>query len=196
MKFFASLVIGSATIGTLLADPHSLHSHLNATNVVTITPSFVNALAEEAFTNNPALKSAASRVNAAHANEKTIRTWEDPTARLGVMGSERSMRAEDGDLLYGVEQKLPLFGKPKAARDVAESETKVAQARADFQFQELRKDIAQSVFKTALANRTVDIGEQDLQWLETILAAAEKRYELGTATQFDVLRLQNREPGA
>jgi outer membrane protein TolC len=196
MKFFASLIIGGATVGTLFAEPGSrpeLHSHLHssATNVVTITPSFVNALADEALTNNPALKAAAARVQAAGANEKTIRTWEDPTARIGVMGSERSMRAEDGDLLYGVEQKLPLFGKPKAARGVAEAETKVAQARADFQFQQLRKEIAQRVFETALANRVVEIGEQDLAWLETILAAAEQRYELGTATQFDVLRLQN-----
>jgi outer membrane protein TolC len=190
MKFFASLIIGSATVGTLFAEPNS-HLHSSATNVVTITPAFVNALADEAFTNNPALKAAAARVHAAGANEKTVRTWEDPTARIGVMGSERSMRAEDGDLIYGVEQKLPLFGKPKAARGVAEAETKVAQAGADFQFQQLRKEIAQSVFQTALANRVVEIGEQDLAWLETILAAAEQRYELGTATQFDVLRLQN-----
>lgn len=181
-----ALILLFAVGGTLLAGAHP-----SETNVVMITPAFVNALADEALTNNPALKAAAARVHAAGANEKTIRTWEDPTARLGVMGSERSMRAEDGDLIYGVEQKLPLFGKPKAARGVAESETKVAQARADFQFQQLRKEIAQSVFKTALANRTLEIGEQDLQWLDTILAVAEQRYELGTATQFDVLRLQN-----
>lgn len=188
MKFFASLVIGSATVGTLLADSHS---HLATTNVVQVTPTFVNALADEALTNNPALKSAAARVDAARASEQTVRTWEDPTVRIGINPAERSMREEDGDLVYGVEQKLPLFGKPNAARVVAESETKVAEASADFQFQQLRKDIAQNVFKTAFASRTVEIAQQDLAWLDTMLAVADQRYELGTATQFDVLRLQN-----
>ena len=186
MKFFASLIIGSATVGTLLADSHS-----SMTNAVQVTPSFINALADEALTNSPALKSADARINAARANEKTVRTWEDPTVHVGVNPARRSFRASDGDLIYGVEQKLPLFGKPKAARAVTESETKVAQASADFQFQQLRKNIAQSVFKTAFADRTLQIGQQDLAWLDTILAVAEQRYELGTATQFDVLRLQN-----
>lgn len=176
----------SATVGTLLAE-----SNLSPTNAVQVTPAFVNALADEAQTNNPALKSADARINAARANEKTVRTWEDPTVRVGVNPARESFRASDGDILYGVEQKLPLFGKPKAARAVAEAETKVTQANAIFQFQQLRKDIAQNVFKTAFANRALQIGEQDLVWLDTILAVTEQRYELGTATQFDVLRLQN-----
>jgi outer membrane protein, heavy metal efflux system len=186
MKIFASLVIGSATIGTLLAE-----THLPETNIMPVTPAFINALADEALTNNPALKSADARVNAARSNEKTVPTWEDPMMRLGVMPAERSMRAEDGDLIYGIEQPLPLFGKPKAARRVAESETKVEQANAEFQFQQLRKEIAQAVFKTALANRALEIGEQDLIWIDALLAATEHRYEVGGATQLDVLRLQN-----
>jgi outer membrane protein TolC len=176
----------SATVGTLLAE-----SNLPSTNVVQVTPAFINALADEARTNNPALKSAEARVNAARADEQTVRTWEDPTVRIGKMGAERSIRAEDGDLIYGVEQKLPLFGKPRASRRVTEVGTKVEQANADFQFQQLRKEIAQNVFKTALANRTLEITQQDLAWLDTMLAVAEQRYELGQATQFDVLRMQN-----
>lgn len=176
----------SATVGTLLAE-----SNLSPTNVVQVTPAFINALADEARTNNPALKSADARVNAARADEQTIRSWEDPTARMGVSAAERTTRADDGDLIYGIEQKLPLFGKPKAARIFAESGTKVELANADFQFQQLRKEIAQNVFKTALANRTLEIAQQDLAWLDTMLAVAEQRYELGQATQFDVLRMQN-----
>ncbi len=186
MKFYVSLVMCSATVGTLLAE-----SNLSPTNVVQVTPAFINALADEARTNNPALKSADARVNAARADEQTIRSWEDPTARMGVSAAERTTRADDGDLIYGIEQKLPLFGKPKAARIFAESGTKVELANADFQFQQLRKEIAQNVFKTALANRTLEIAQQDLAWLDTMLAVAEQRYELGQATQFDVLRMQN-----
>ena len=49
-------------------------------------------------------------------NAAAVRTWENPTAKFGVMGADREKRADDGDLVYGVKQKLPLFGKPQAAR--------------------------------------------------------------------------------
>src|SRR5207302_362974 len=97
----------------------------------------------------------------------------------------------DGDLLFGVEQKLPLFGKPQAMRRMAEAETKVESANAEYQFQQLRRDLAIELFKTALANRTVEIGEQDLSWIAEMEKTAGQRYEVGSASQVDVLRLQN-----
>jgi cobalt-zinc-cadmium efflux system outer membrane protein len=156
-----------------------------------ITGAFVNQLAEEARTNHPALRAAKARVDAARSNEQSIRRWEDPMARFGVMPAQREMRVEDGDLLFGVEQKLPLFGKPQAAQRVAVRETGVAQANSDFEFQQLRKNIAQAVFKTALAERALEIATQDINWLKTMLAVTEQRYETGEATQIEVLRLQN-----
>ncbi len=186
MKVYVPIVWCGFTIASVLAQPAFAE-----TNTFVITPAYINALADEARTNNSALRSADSRVAAARANQQTVRTWEDPMVRLGAMGAEREMRANDGDLLYGVEQSLPLFGKPKAARAVAESETKVENANAELQFQLLRKDIAQNIFKTALANRTLEIGREDLTWLELMLSAAEHRYALGQSAQIDVLRLQN-----
>lgn len=161
------------------------------TNAVQITPAFVNALAEEARTNNPSLRAAVARAEAAAANIVTVPTWEDPTVRLGVMGAETSMRREDGDLLYGVEQKLPLWGKPQAARRMAQAGARVAQTEAARNFQEFRRDLAKAVFQTALARRVVDLREEDLRWLETLLRASEQRLQTGGASQAEVLRLQN-----
>ncbi len=167
------------------------HLHTLTTNVVEITPAFVNALADEARTNNLGVRAAEMRIQAAEQNEKAVRTWEDPMVRFGGMGGPEMMRADDGDILYGVEQKLPLFGKPQAARAVAKSETTMEKADRDMRFQELRKDIAKGVFGAALAEHKVEIAKQDLAWLETMLAVAEQRYETGQASQTDVLRLQN-----
>ena len=186
MKFYDRLIFCSVAFGTLF-----VRSAFAGTNGLEITPAFINELANEARTNHPALKSAEARVAAARANQESIRTWEDPMVRLGGMGADRGKRYDDGDFLYGVEQPLPLFGKPKAARRVAESEVKVEDANAEYQFQLLRKEIAQNVFKTALANRTAEIGREDLAWLDLMLAVAEQRYALGQAMQIDVLRLQN-----
>lgn len=167
------------------------HSSGLATNAITITPAFVNQLADEARTNNPGLRAADARVDASVHNEKSVRTWDDPMTRFGVMGANEMMRADDGDLLLGVEQKLPLFGKPKAARATAKAETAVEEADATMRFQELRKEIAQGVFRAALADRKIEIGKQDVSWIETMLAIAEQRYESGEASQTDILRLQN-----
>src|SRR4051794_41070446 len=85
-----------------------------STNAVRITPAFLTELSEELRTNKPAVHAVRWRANAAAANARTVRTWEDPMAKIGGMGARTEMRADDGDLIYGVEQKLPLFGKPKA----------------------------------------------------------------------------------
>jgi len=161
------------------------------TNAVQITSMFISALADEAQTNNPAVRAAGRRVAAAQANETGVRIWEDPVVRLGFMGAERSFRASDGDLLYGAEQKLPLFGKPQAGRRVAKAETQIVEAGAENKSQQLRRDIAESVFRTALADRAVEIAREDLDWLDLILNSTERRYEAGQAIQFDVLRVQN-----
>ncbi|MDB6028448.1 MAG: putative heavy metal efflux pump protein CzcC [Verrucomicrobiales bacterium] len=189
MKHFIIPIFIIAVAGEVFAQEH--HPSAAITNVFQITPAFVNQLADEARTNNPGLRAAGARVNAAQEGEKAVRTWEDPMARFGVMAANEAMRADDGDLLYGVEQRLPLFGKAKAARTVAKAETAVEQADSENRFQQLRKEIAQGVFRAGLADRQVELGKQDVGWLETMLAVAEQRYEIGEASQTDILRLQN-----
>ncbi len=162
-----------------------------ATNAVVVTPEFVNQLAEEMREQNPALQAARARTNAAAASVAAVRTWEDPMFRVGGMAAEKIMRAEDGDILYGAEQKLPLWGKPALARRVARAELGVESANADYQFQILRSDFAKAMFRTALAERIVAIGEQDLAFVQTMNEAMDAKYRSGAATQFEVLQLQN-----
>lgn len=158
---------------------------------VTITPAFITALAEELRTNHPALQAALARTNAAAANLAAVRTWDDPMARVGGMAARQMMRADEGDLIYGVEQKLPLFGKPARERAVARAELQVEQANAELLFQTLRRDLARALFDAALARRVVEIDEQDRAWLQTIVAATEARYQTGEATLAELLEARN-----
>jgi outer membrane protein TolC len=185
--YFAVVAAGLASAGE--PEPH----HAAPTSVIQITPAFINELAEEMRTNHPALKAAGARTQAAEANAAAVRSWEDPTLRLGGVGARREFRASDGDLIYGVEQKLPLFGKPQLARGVAQTELATEQANTNYQFQILRRELAKALFKSALADRLVGIGEQDLVWLDTLVAATEQRYRAGTATQIQLLRVQSEQ---
>jgi cobalt-zinc-cadmium efflux system outer membrane protein len=185
------LSISCAAAAAVMSGAESSPGVSPTTSATAITPAFINQLAEELRTNHPALQAADARTNAAAANVASVRTWEDPMARVGGMAARRDMRAGEGDLLYGVEQKLPVFGKPQRARAVAQAGLDAEQAGASYQFQRLRSDLAKSLFKTALASRVVEVGEQDRAWLETIVSATDAKYRTGEATLAELLELQN-----
>jgi len=169
----------------------SLPTPAPATNVIRLTPAYINELAEEMRGKSPALQAAWARTNAAAANVGTVRTWDDPMAHLGGMAARDDMRESEGDLMYGVEQKLPLFGKPDLARRVARAELSTETANAEYQFQVLRRELAKAMFRTALVDEVVVIGQQDLAWLETTTQTMEGKFRASEATLVEVLQLQN-----
>lgn len=188
MKCIVLLVPSIATAVAVDAVEADLRS---GTNVTAITPALIRQLAEELRTNHPALQAAAARTTAASANVASVRTWEDPVVRLGGMAARPDMRASQGNLLYGVEQKLPLFGKPQRARAVAQTELASEQARSDYEFQLRRADLAKTLFKTALLDRSIEIGRQDQAWLQTLVMATDAKYRAGEATLAELLEVQN-----
>ncbi len=158
-----------------------------------LTPELITQFAEEMATNHPSLLAARARTNAAAANVKSVRTWEDPMAKVGGMAAERMMRMNDGDLAYGLEQTLPLFGKPGAMRKMAAAELAVEAADEDMKFQLLRRDLAKALFRAALADEMLVIAEQDLDWLGVTTKVVEEGYRSGSARLMDVLTLQNEQ---
>jgi outer membrane protein TolC len=169
----------------------SVAADFAATNAVLISPGLIESLAEEARTNHPALRAADARADAAVWNAAAVRAWDDPTAKFGVMGADREKRSDDGDLIYGVEQKLPLFGKPQAARALAQAEASTQRREAAFRALQLRRELIRQLIKVALGDRTVELGRLDLASLDTIVTATEDKYRNGLATQVEVLQAQN-----
>jgi len=184
MKLHTTILLLAMGAGTGIINARAAEPQL-------ITPAFISQLAEEMRGKHPALHAAYARTNAANFSIATVRTWDDPMLRGGVMTAEKMMRMDDGDLIYGIEQKLPLFGKPRLARELARSELSVENATTDYQFQALRSELAKALFRTALAERVVAVGEQDLGWLATIVQAGEGKYQSGQAPLMNLLQLQN-----
>ncbi|MDD5140607.1 MAG: TolC family protein [Verrucomicrobiales bacterium] len=162
-----------------------------ATNAVVVTPDYLGQLAEQMRTNNPALRSANALTDAATADADAVRTWEDPMLVVGGVAGNEAMRADEGDVIYGLEQKLPLFGKPRLQREAAKAALATESASRDYQFQKLRAELAKAAFRTALAERVVAIGEQDLAWLDTTSQQQENNSRVGQTPLADVLRIQN-----
>lgn len=164
-----------------------------STNGVLITTELINRLVAEARTNNPSLKAADSRVRSAEFNAQSVRTWEDPTALVGgsVYSSQGFSPSEEGNLAYGVEQKLPLWGRPRLTRRVAEAETSMREAQVGYRAAQLRTEITKALLMAALAERVVEIGGQDLAWVEAVAKATDNKYRAGQGAIADTLQVQN-----
>jgi len=159
---------------------------------VAITPDLVDQLLSEAQTHNPALQAAGIRADAAGMGVESTRQWEDPVATLGVIKrtARGSKSSEEGDLIYGFEQKLPLFGRPELMRRVAAANATREQLASDYETQKLRRDIVAALNDLALADRALEIGEQDLSWLDATLYAVDHRYRVGQSSQVEWLKIQ------
>ena len=188
MKLLTILTLSSALLVRAAETPPT---SAPLTNALTVTPALINRLSEEMRTNHPALHAARFRWDAAREGVKAVRTWEDPKVRAGVMFADVGMRADQGDIVYGVEQALPLWGKPQLERRMAEAEATKEQASAEYQFQTLRRALAKALFSTALAEHTIEVGVEDLEWLDTMVASLEQRYRVGEVAQVWLLRVQN-----
>ena len=191
-----AVVISNEYVNRLVAEARAKAANakpVTATNTVVISTEYINRLVTEARTNNPSVKAVDSRARAATLDVDAVRTWEDPMAMFG--GSVFSNRgfdpAEEGDLIYGVEQKLPLWGRPKLTRRVAEAEAAMRAAEVNYRIQQLRGEITKGLFLTALAETVVEIGEQDLAWLEAAAKATDNKYRVGEAVVADTLQIQN-----
>jgi outer membrane protein TolC len=191
MKIFGTILL--ASLAVLNARAAENEKSDEATNAVVITTDYINHLVGEARTNNPALKAADSRVRSATLNAEGVRTWEDPMAMFGgeVFSPDGMNPAMMGNVIYGVEQKLPLWSRPKLTRRIAQAETSKREAEAGLRTQELRRDITRSLLATALAERVVAIGEQDLAWLDATAKATESKYRAGESSVADTLQIQN-----
>jgi outer membrane protein TolC len=159
---------------------------------VAITPDLVDQLLVEAQTNNPALQAADARADAAGMGAASTRRWEDPVANIGVIApaSRGQPASQTGDITYGFTQNLPLFGRPELMHRVATANATRAQLAADYETQKLRRDIVTALNDLALANRELEIGEEDLSWLDATLAAVDHRYRVGQSSQVEWLKIQ------
>ncbi|MSR66322.1 MAG: TolC family protein [Pedosphaera sp.] len=161
------------------------------TNQVAITTEFLADLGRELREKQPAVAAARARVEAALAHAESIRTWEDPTLRSGVMAAGPSRtRADDGDFILGIEQKLPLFKKPQLARKVALTGRDLREAEAERITKLLGRELADRVYAAAFADSRVALLRQDLAWTETLAATMEVQFALGKVTQPELLRVQ------
>lgn len=163
-----------------------------AQDPVEVTADLVDRLVAEAQDRNPALQAAAERTEAAAAAAAAVRTWEDPTASFGLWapGPGGFQSSSQGNIIYGLSEKLPLYGRPGLMRKVASAGALGAEYASTYETRKLRRDLQLALNALAIAGRGEEIAGLDVTWLDTTLAAVDARYRVGQASQVDWLKIQ------
>jgi outer membrane protein TolC len=157
-----------------------------------LTRELIDQLVAEAQGQNPALEAASARADAAAEAVDSVRKWEDPVFSFGLWlpGQQGFSSFQMGNLIYGVEQKLPVFGRSELARDVAESAAAKERLNVRNAVEILRRDVTLALLDLALADENAKLAEEDLTWLDATLAAVDDRFRVGKASQVEWLKIQ------
>ncbi len=162
------------------------------TNAISLSSAVISALFAEARTNQLGFRVADARVVASFAAVETGRTWDDPRATVGgLVGPARRMPSQDGDLIYGVEQNLPLWDRPRLNRDIRLGEAQVQTSETALREAQVRRDLAKTLLRLALSHRTSGFLTNDLAWLDSLIGLQEERFRAGFGSHSDLLQLQN-----
>jgi len=186
-KYLSLLLSISLAGGALRADEAA-----PSESGIAITGDLIGRLAAEAQGRNPAIEAAGARADAASEAVESVRIWEDPVFSFGLWfpGQQGFTSSEMGNIVYGVEQKLPVFGRPELARNVAESAAAKAKLNLRFETETIRRDLTVALLDLALADENARLAQQDQAWLDATLAAVDDRYRVGKSSQVEWLKIQ------
>jgi outer membrane protein TolC len=187
MKHFLTLFLALPGLSGLLAAASE-----PADERIEITPALIDRLLQDAKAGNPGIEASSARADAASAQADSVRTWEDPTVSLGLWKSTpRGVSAsQEGNVIYGVRQKLPVFGRPELERGVAQAQAQVARLNVAYETQKIRRDLTTALAELAFADRNLELAREDLAWLETAVEAVDARYRSAKSSQVEWLKAQ------
>jgi outer membrane protein, heavy metal efflux system len=165
----------------------------SGTNVVPLNLSVFSDYAGQARLHHPALQAARERRISAEAARAGVRTFADPTVKANVMvSSSRGPRdSEDGNLGYGVEQRLPWLGKERASQALATAEAAGATVAEEVRFQEIRRDVVDALLQLARSGQELALAREDNDWHAVEARTSRARYEAGSGPSLDVLRFES-----
>lgn len=158
----------------------------------------LDSVARKAISDNSAVRAAEARVEEARRRVSASATWPDPMLMLGVvnvtLGSERSaahgtptgsdpMRMN----MIGVGQTVPIPGKLRLARRIAEADVQAADAQLAAVRREIERRVAQAYYDVAFRTRALAIVERNAAVLSSLISASEARYASAGGSQVEVL---------
>jgi len=148
----------------------------------------------EAERANPALGSAKARAEAMAAMPSQAGALPDPKLTLGALNVPVDTYKFDQEpmtqVLIGLSQELPSFGKRDLRRDTAQHEAAASGHEAEETRLRIRRDVTQAWWQLVYLDRALETVERNRMLLRQLVGVAESKYKVGRGLQQDVLLAQ------
>ncbi len=144
----------------------------------------LTALVQEALQNNPEIKAAAQRFEAAKAVVPQVQTLPDPKLNLEYRDlTER-------ETMYGVTQELPFPGKLKLRGEVAVREAERAEQEYLATQIKIVAALKETYYDLHFVHKSIEIIDKNKDLLKHFEETAKAQYAVGRGAQQDVFRAQ------
>lgn len=146
-----------------------------------------------ALSNNPALRAAGARVEAAQGSAVQTRAWPNPDLELAAeewpLGRNRGGFSE-AEQLVGVAQTIPFPGKKHLDAQTGAQRVRVTEAQARLRRAELVRDVKIAFWRVLAAQGLIAVEQDLVKVAEDSATAARKRVEAGAAPDQEQLRAE------
>ena len=150
-------------------------------------------LLTEALRSNPEILSARKAAEAAQARIAQARSLDDPELDIeswSIPLNQPGNFNKANTHMVNLRQRLPFPGKLRLRGEVATQERTMAAARYRAKEREVIAAVKKGYYDLFMADRELQISQEQLDLVERILKTAEVRYSVGKVTQQDVLKAQ------
>ena len=160
---------------------------LSSTNALTLDTSIRLALL-----NNPGLRAAGARVDAAAGRAYQAQVWSNPEL---VMNAEdwpvsEGRGVSDAKQTIGIAQTLPFPGKKSLDRQIGGAGQKLSAAELALRRTEIIRDVKAGFFRVLASERLIEVSAQLVTVAESSAATAQKRVDAGAAAYQEQLRAE------
>ncbi|MEX1114290.1 MAG: TolC family protein [Akkermansiaceae bacterium] len=151
---------------------------------------FLSALRAEAARNHPAAIAGKYKAAAATQDSRSVRLWNDPMVGIGFMGASKMMRADDGDLMFGIEQALPKPGMFEAQRSKADAMGRAERQNSITASLAAGAEGTRSAIEVALADESIRLQQSQIDWLTAMVENARQMAADPMGSSSDALRME------
>jgi outer membrane protein TolC len=154
----------------------------------------LNGLIDEAIRNNPSLKAAGNKIDAATASVHYTKSLDPPQVAVefyqAPISSFPNPFKDQMEYDYSIQQMFPFPGKLGAAAKAEQKRTGMLMADRQTLEQEIVRTVKNVYFDLYLKCRQAEINHETRMLVSEFVDIARKQYELGMGKQSDILRAQ------
>lgn len=150
----------------------------------------LDALVQEVLARNPSLAQMVAAWQAASARYPQVRSWDDPMLMGAIAPASFGSNSVEAGYRVEVSQKIPFPGKLPLRGQAALSEASAANHEVEDMRVQLVEATRLAFFDYYLADRAIEVSEQNLTLLRQYRDSAETQYKNGQVPQQDVVQAE------